>query len=153
MRTEQAMTSLRIEGVAQFDEKAIEFKAKNERYVVNVFTDISCGYCQKLHNEIAQYNDLGITVRYLAFPRAGLGSQSYDELVAVWCAKDPKEALTVAKSGGHVTQSQCANSVAEQYSLGQRIGVAGTPYIVLPDGSLIGGYQPAYQLIQSLKQS
>ena len=30
----------------------ISFKSANEEHVVTVFTDVDCGYCRKLHNEI-----------------------------------------------------------------------------------------------------
>ena len=149
--TDMALADIRLEGVEQFKDSVIEFKAKNERYVVNVFTDITCGYCRKLHNEISQYNDLGITVRYLAFPRGGLRSASFNDMVSVWCADDKQGAMTAAKSGESVAKSSCANKVEAQYNFGLRTGVSGTPNIILPDGTLIGGYQPADQLIKSLR--
>lgn len=149
--TEEALSELRVEGLEAFDGSTIEFKADKEKYVVNVFTDITCGYCRKLHNEIADYNDLGITVRYLAYPRAGLNSGSYNDMVSVWCAKDQQEAMTSAKAGDSVLSARCSNEVAQQYQFGQRIGVTGTPNIILPDGSMIPGYQPAKQLEQALK--
>ena len=149
--TENALTGIRLDGIKNFENSVIEFKAKNERYVVNVFTDITCGYCRKLHNEIADYNKRGITVRYLAFPRGGLASQSYDDMVSVWCSTDKQEALTQAKAGERIEAQSCANEVEQQYAFGQRIGVSGTPNIILPDGTLIGGYQPASVLLESLK--
>lgn len=149
--TENALTDIRLDGIKQFEDSVIEFKAKNERYVVNVFTDITCGYCRKLHNEISDYNKQGITVRYLAFPRGGLNAQSYRDMVSVWCSKDKQEALTLAKAGEKIDAQSCANKVEQQYAFGQRIGVSGTPNIVLPDGTLVGGYQPAQMLLQSLK--
>ncbi|MCV2883560.1 bifunctional protein-disulfide isomerase/oxidoreductase DsbC [Aestuariibacter sp. AA17] len=150
--TEEALGEIRNEGLKKFENDAIVFKAKDEKYVVNVFTDITCGYCRRLHSQIAEYNDLGITVRYLAFPRGGMQSQSFEDMVSVWCAKDPLEAMTTAKSGDAVKPAKCENPVAEQYEFGQLVGVTGTPNIILPDGSLIGGYQPAPMLLQSLKQ-
>lgn len=149
--TEIAMSGMRLEGIEQFKENVIEFKADKEKYVVNVFTDITCGYCRKLHNEIDQLNDLGITVRYLAFPRGGLRSPTYTDMVSVWCSDDQQNALTNAKNGDKVSKATCENQVAEQYAFGQKVGVTGTPNIILPDGSLIGGYQPAAQLLQSLQ--
>lgn len=149
--TEIALGGMRLDGISEFQDSVIEFKAEKEKYVVNVFTDITCGYCRKLHNEMKDYNDLGITVRYLAFPRGGLRSKSYNDMVSVWCAEDKQTALTEAKNGESVPDTECTNTVANQYNFGQRIGVAGTPNIILPDGSLIGGYQPAPQLLQSLK--
>lgn len=151
--TEVALSKMRLDGLEQFSSSAIEFKAEHEKHVITVFTDITCGYCRKLHNEIDTFNDLGITVRYLAFPRAGLNSQVYRNMVSVWCAKDPKEAMTFAKDGDDIEPATCKNNVAAQYEFGQQIGVNGTPNIILEDGTLIPGYQPAKVLAQALDQA
>jgi thiol:disulfide interchange protein DsbC len=149
--TEDALGSVRLEGLAEFKDAVIEYKSDNEKYVVNIFTDISCGYCRKLHNEMDQYNDLGITVRYLAFPRGGLNSGTYGEMVSVWCADNQQEAMDNAKAGDKVPSKSCETKVAQQYAFGQKIGVNGTPNIIMPDGSVIPGYQPPKQLEQALK--
>jgi thiol:disulfide interchange protein DsbC len=149
--TEDALGSVRLGGLAEFKEAVIEYKANKEKYVVNIFTDITCGYCRKLHNEMDQYNDLGITVRYLAFPRGGINSQSYTDMVSVWCAADQQEAMDNAKAGGTVPNESCETKVAEQYAFGQKIGVNGTPNIIMPDGSVIPGYQPPKQLVAALE--
>jgi thiol:disulfide interchange protein DsbC len=151
--TESALTDMRLAGLVDFKDTTIEYKAKKEKYVVNVFTDITCGYCRKLHNQMEEYNDLGITIRYLAFPRSGLNGQSYQDMVSVWCADDPQKALTEAKNGSAVSNHACSTKVAEQYNFGQSVGVSGTPNIILPDGSMIPGYQPPEQLLQALKQA
>ncbi len=121
--------------------------------VVYAFTDIDCGYCQKLHGEMAEYNRAGIEIRYLAFPRAGLQSRTYQEMVSVWCADDRKTAMTTAKSGGQVPFRDCVNPVAEQYAMGTEFGVTGTPALVFEDGSLVPGYLPAAKLSAYLQQN
>lgn len=139
------------------DEDTIVFPAQkdNAKYTVTVFTDIDCPYCKKLHHEIQAYNDAGITVRYMLFPRAGVGSPSYKKAVDVWCAKDPKAAMTAAKSDQPVAAADksCVenNPVQEQMLIGQKLGVSGTPAIVLETGDLIPGYRPAPALAQDLK--
>jgi len=151
--TELALGKIRKEGISQFSDSAIEFKAKDEKHVITVFTDITCGYCRKLHKEVGELNDMGITVRYLAFPRNGLSSKTYQDMVSVWCADDPKAAMTSAKSGSSVPTAQCKNDVSRQFNFGQQIGVNGTPNIILEDGTLIPGYQPAAVLEQALNQA
>lgn len=151
--TEVALASLRLEGIEALAPSAITFKAKDEKYVISVFTDITCGYCRKFHQEIDELNDAGVTVRYLAFPRAGLNSPTYNDMVSVWCSDNPQKALTEAKSGENVVTASCENKVAEQYLLGQKLGVNGTPNIILPDGSLVPGYQPANMLVKTLAQA
>jgi len=111
------------------------------RGVLNVFTDIDCGYCRKLHRNVPQLNAMGIEVRYLAFPRAGVGSDSYRKAVAAWCAEDRQGTLTRLKNDEPVALEQCAdNPVAAQFDLGQEMGVNGTPASVLADGTLVPGY-------------
>lgn len=134
------------------EENMVIFSPKEYEHTVTVFTDIDCGYCRKLHDEIDQYNDLGIRVRYLMFPRAGVGSPAYQKAVNVFCADDKNDAMTRAKAGKDVEERQCENSVAEQYALGQKVGVTGTPAIFLTDGELVPGYVPAAKMQAILKE-
>lgn len=128
----------------------IVFAPPNPKYTVTVFTDLECPYCRKLHSQIDEYNRQGIAVEYLAFPRMGLGSQDYKDMVSVWCAPDRKQALTEAKNSGKVTARECANPVTMEYRLGERLGVNGTPAIFAPDGTQLGGYLPPEQLRAAL---
>lgn len=148
--TEQSLASLRKSKLQEFAKDMIVFKAQDEKYVVTVFTDTSCAYCQKLHSEVDDYNKLGITVRYLAFPRAGLNSAEYNIMTSIWCADDPKLAMDKSMKHQEIEVKQCTNTVKEQYKLGQFFGVRGTPAIIFEDGTLKSGYVPATQLLQLL---
>ncbi len=148
--TENAMTSMRKTQLKAFEQDMIVYPAKDEKYVVTVFTDTNCGYCQKLHNEMRDYNDKGITIRYLAFPRGGLRSQTYNEMVSIWCSDDQVGAMDKAKRRQKVPSNSCENTVKEQYELGVLFGVNGTPAMVLDDGSMQPGYLPAPRLISLL---
>jgi len=128
----------------------IIYKPKKVKHVVTVFTDIDCGYCRKLHSQMAQYNKLGIEIRYLAFPRAGIGSSSYYKAVSVWCAKDRKKAMNEAKTGAALERKSCANPVAKEYQLAQELGINGTPAMMLEDGEIFPGYAPPEKLSQVL---
>ena len=130
------------------DEDTIAFGEGRGGYLetINVFTDVDCGYCRKLHSEIAEINALGIRVRYLAYPRGGIGSEGYEKLVTAWCAKDPQATLTNLKSGRTMKMSNCESPVKDQYFLGQQIGISGTPAIITSDGRLFPGYLPAGEL-------
>ena len=149
--TEQVMKTIRLAGVNKFKDSMIVFKAPKEKYQITVFTDTTCGFCQKLHAEMDVLNELGITVNYLAFPRAGLNSEVYQNTVSIWCAKDPQGAITQAKLKQTVPSESCANEVADHYKFGQKIGVNGTPNIIMPDGSIVQGYVPAVNLVQALR--
>jgi thiol:disulfide interchange protein DsbC len=132
----------------------IVFKAKNEKHVIKVFTDIDCPYCAKLHREVPALNEKGITVEYLMFPRAGIGSKSYDKAVSVWCAGDSEAqqtAMTAAKERRPFDEKKCENPVKAQYELGQEIGVSGTPALITASGRLIPGYMPADRLAKMLE--
>jgi thiol:disulfide interchange protein DsbC len=118
--------------------------------VITVFTDVDCGYCRKLHQEVPELNSLGIEVRYLAYPRAGIGSRAYEKIVSAWCSEDPNAAITKLKAGESIPDATCTNPVAAQYNLGREIGVSGTPAIVLEDGQLLPGYVPAADLARRL---
>lgn len=122
------------------------FAPKNPKTHITVFTDTDCGYCQLLHKEVPELNRQGVEVRYVAYPRAGVGSDTYKDLVSVWCAKDPREAMNRAKARKTIPAATCENPVEAQYTLGQMIGVQGTPAIFLANGQLIPGYQPADKL-------
>ncbi|QKE64301.1 DsbC family protein [Aquipseudomonas campi] len=124
----------------------VVFAPKQPKTHITVFTDTDCGYCQKLHSEVPELNRLGVEVRYLAFPRQGQGSHGYNGLASVWCAKDRQDAMNKAKARQELPPGTCENPVMKQYALGQSIGVNGTPAIVLANGQLIPGYQPAPQL-------
>jgi thiol:disulfide interchange protein DsbC len=120
----------------------IIFAPPNPKYTVTVFTDVECGYCRKLHSQIADYNQQGISVQYVAFPRAGLGSDDFRKMVAVWCSSDPRKALTDAKNDRPVAYRNCKNPVTMEYNLGQRMGLTGTPMVLTSDGVQVGGYLP-----------
>ena len=151
--SEERRNGSRRELLAEVDEAdmLIFSPAKGEKKVsISVFTDIDCGYCRKLHKEVPELNRLGVEVRYLAYPRAGLNSKSFDKYVSAWCADNPKLALTQAKLGKDVEPSTCVNPIAAQYLLGNQMGVTGTPAIIYEDGTLLPGYLPAAELASRL---
>jgi thiol:disulfide interchange protein DsbC len=121
---------------------------QGERYVT-VFTDTDCGWCQKFHKDIPVLEAGGLKVRYMMWPRAGINSESYDEAVSVWCAEDQGAAMTVAKNRQTVEPKVCENPVKEQYALGFRLGVQGTPFIMLDNGEVLGGYVDPDRLLSA----
>jgi len=140
--TDQAMADVRRDLITDLnDPRDIRFTPEGETvHSLLVFTDIDCGYCRKLHEQMDEYLEKGIEIKYLAYPRAGIGSHSYEKYVSVWCADDQRAALTAAKAGDEPEPRQCDNPVLEQFELGQQLGVTGTPAIVTRDGTLIPGY-------------
>ncbi|NOY61928.1 MAG: thioredoxin fold domain-containing protein [Gammaproteobacteria bacterium] len=123
------------------------------KHTVTVFTDVDCGYCRKLHQQIEAYNDLGIAIRYASYPNAGAFSKSYNKAVSVWCAPDRKAALTDAKAGNPPPPRRCDNNpIRSHMAIAAEVGVNGTPHIVLEDGRLIPGYLPPRSLLQAIEE-
>ena len=144
---------MRIAEINKLDESdMVIYKAPNEKHVVTIFTDVDCGFCQKLHRERQDYLDLGITLRYLAFPRAGLQSKSASKLRGIWCASDPQTAMTDAKIHNKYRTGSCKTPFQEHMYLVRKFGLNGTPGIILENGDLIGGYLPAEVLNRRLNE-
>lgn len=120
---------------------------------ITVFTDISCGYCRKLHAELGTLLESGVRVRYLLFPRAGLGSPAHQDLESVWCADNPQDAMTNAKSGGRIIKDNCENPIESHVALAEQVGLRGTPLIYLDNGQMIPGYRAADQLVEMINGS
>jgi len=137
-----------IESVGE--ENMVIYEPKETKHTVTIFTDIDCGYCRKLHSQMDAYLTHGIRIRYLFFPRAGLKSESYQKAVAVWCADDRNAAMTLAKSGQKIEMKDCKNPVSDHYTLGQQMGIRGTPALVLDDGEKLPGYVPPDRLNEYL---
>ena len=152
--TDSRRGELRSKVIDAIDEKdMVVFSPEGPvRHTVTVFTDVDCGYCRKMHSQMAAYNKEGIKIRYLLFPREGIGSESYNKAVAVWCADNRQEAMTKAKRGENIGNKTCNNPVKAQYELGQKLGVRGTPSLILDNGEMIPGYVPPTQLAQLLAQ-
>ena len=149
--TETARSHARAEIVGALGESSmVVFAPRTVKHTVTVFTDIDCGYCQRMHRQMADYNRLGITIRYTAFPRAGVGSDTHDRMVSVWCASDQQAAMTDAKAGRAVEAAGCDNPVSAHYEAGRAIGVRGTPSIVLESGEMIPGYVEPQELLDRL---
>ena len=153
--TDQRRGELRGAALNSVDEKDMVVFAPEGavKHTVTVFTDIDCGYCRKMHSQIAAYNKEGIKIRYLLFPREGVGSESFNKAISVWCADNRQDAMTKAKRGDTMDRKTCDNPVQAQYELGQKIGVRGTPSMILENGEMLPGYVPPTQLTQMLTEN
>jgi thiol:disulfide interchange protein DsbC len=135
------------------DEDTIPFLAPKPKYQLYVFTDVDCAYCRRLHSHMAELNGMGISVRYLAFPRTGLGTESARKIESVWCSTNRQQALTTAKTGATVATAVagCKNPVKAQYELGAAVGLEGTPALYTKDGMNIRNGSPEEILAQLQK--
>lgn len=151
--TQERVAAARVRTLADLDDdELIVFGEPGLEHSVTVFTDVSCGYCRELHSKIEEYNKRGIRIRYAAFPRNGLASNTWQKMEEVWCAKDRNKALTMAKLDREFTSSHCGGEhVTEQWQLGRMLGVRGTPAIFTESGQLLPGYLPPNELLKRLQ--
>jgi thiol:disulfide interchange protein DsbC len=146
---------LRVKMMAALPEtQLVVFAPKTApKYTITVFTDPDCAWCRKLHSQMAEYNKLGIKIRYAFYPREGPDTEAWRKSEAVWCSADRKDALTRAKLGQTIKARACGDTpVRQTWELGREIGVEGTPNMVLADGEMIPGYLPPQQLLAHLAQ-
>jgi len=155
--TELSRREMIVDALAGFgDDKVIVYPADGEELaVLNVFTDTSCGYCQKLHGEVKYLQQAGISVHYYPYPRGGSRGPGYGDLRKVWCADDQLLAMGIAKgtrSGSLQAAADCqaGDYVDEGFVLGNLIGVNGTPALYTSDGAKFNGYVPYQELIPQL---
>lgn len=139
------------------DEETVVYPAQGDEIgEITVFTDTTCPYCQRLHQEIEKLTSAGVTVRYVPFPRAGTGSPAANQLAQVFCSQVPQDAMTTAFTGRSLSvtpMESCQGAVEDGFKLGQHFGIQGTPTIVMPNGEMGEGYVPAKQLIQTIRRS
>ena len=128
----------------------IIIKPKKVKRTLTIFTDVDCPYCAKLHEEVPELVKAGVSIRYLLYPRNGPATATFRKSVAVWCAEDRIKAIGMAKRGEKLEYKECDNPVMKNYSLGRHIGITGTPTSILEDGSMLGGYMPAKQILKRL---
>jgi thiol:disulfide interchange protein DsbC len=153
--TEERRKHDRLAAIGAIDpQEAIVFAPAQPKHTVTVFTDVDCPYCRKLHSEIASYNEAGIAIRYLPFPRQGPATPSWPTMEAVWCSKDKQAAFTQAKLGKKIERPEhCDKSpVAKDYVMGVKFGIVGTPALLLEDGTMVSGYMPAKELLETIEK-
>jgi len=146
--SEQQRTVARVGILSNIpDGDYIKFSANNQKHTVYVFTDITCSYCQKFQNDMAEYNKRGISIKYLAFPRDGAGTQASRNMESIWCAADRNQAFKNAMTGKGISEASCANPVNDQFELGLSLGVRATPTLYTEDGRLLQGYKTPDELL------
>jgi len=132
------------------DSEYIEFSSTKTKNHIYVFTDVDCGYCRKLHRDVPELNSMGIAVRYLAYPRAGVDSIIGEEMRNVWCAENRQKALTTSKNRQPIEVKICDAPIARHHALGRELGVTGTPAIFLENGRKLPGYIPPDELYEQI---
>lgn len=104
---------------------------------VTVFSDVRCGYCQRLHETLGDMN-----VRVVERPISILGTRAISD--AVICSRDPRRALGQAYAGEPVSAAGSCDTAGldANEAFARTHGFTGTPVIVRADGAVIQGYRP-----------
>ena len=141
--TENTKMNQRLSIIDSIDMKNLMiFKPKKTDHILTIFTDTSCPYCQKLHNEIPDLLENNIEIRYVLFSRNGNDVDAYQQLVSAWCSADKVDALEDLFAGDILDDiSNCENPIARNFDYAGSLSVEGTPTIFLEDGRIIPGYQ------------
>lgn len=149
--TESRQEEIMVKLISSLGKKdMIIIKPKKVKRTITVFTDVDCPYCAKLHKDVPKLVKGGVSVQYLLYPRNGPSTPTYQKSVSVWCADDQIKAIGQAKRGERMEKKDCENPVMKNYNLGRRIGITGTPTIILDSGKMLGGYIPAERLLKML---
>lgn len=158
--TESSKMLIRKSELEQFPtSKMIVFKAKNNWpkkpiNIITIFTDLDCPYGNRLYKELEKATESGIELRYLLFPRQGMGSESYKKAVSVWCSKNRNKAFSMANNGETISSATCKNDPIEShFNLALKTGIHGTPSIILKNGRMISGYINYDNLLNLLKEN
>jgi thiol:disulfide interchange protein DsbC len=154
--TELNTKAMRKTLISEIDvESAIIYQPKGEiKAVVYAFIDVDCGACRELHKQTEEMTELGIEVRYLAYPRAGLSSETYRKMTTAWCTNDRKKSIDDLMINIRAPVNLCKESpVSRHFNMGQSMGLRGTPGIVLMDGTLLHGFRTANKLAKELSIS
>ncbi len=152
--TENSYKQTRLEYLSQItDNDVISYTSKDSKHTLTIFTDTSCPYCQKLHNEIKELVSNGISVNYVLFSRNGNDTEAYKDMVSVWCSDDRQYALDMLFDNSFVDSKTCENPISNNYTKAMNLQVNGTPMIFFEDGSVIPGYVASDKIIDALKAS
>lgn len=111
---------------------------------VVVFSDLHCGYCKKLEDELK-----AIGARVEERPISIFGAESRRDAERVLCSPRPEISLRMAYSGLALANPKpCDTSGLDaNEAFAKAHGFGGTPIIVRPsDGAVLEGYRPAATL-------
>lgn len=130
----------------------ITFAPARPRFVVTVFTDPSCAYCQIMAGQIHGYLAAGIELRFAAYP-AEMGASTGNPILArIWCARKPRAAFVAAFTQRIEPPANryCGGVLKTDEAAAVRLQLPGTPSLIGLHGSLLGGYLSPRNLLAKL---
>lgn len=107
-----------------------------------VFDDPDCPYCRKLHRELKELENVQLYYFMINLP---MHPKAYDKAKKILCAEDKMKALDRAMNGESLDDLEiCQTDVVDRNKeLSERLGIKGTPHMILESGKAIRGYKTA----------
>jgi thiol:disulfide interchange protein DsbC len=146
--TQESLSEINKVNVSQIPlGDALVLGEKNAKYRVVVFTDPDCPFCGKLHEEmkkvIKERKDISFHIKM--FPLK-MHAGAYDKSKAIVCEKS-LALLENAFAKKSLPAPKCkTTSVDETIKLAAKLGITGTPALVMPDGRVVSGFRDANAL-------
>lgn len=145
VKKRESLTEKRMSQLSKVDwkqlplEQAIKEVRGQGRRQLAVFSDPDCPFCKKLEATLAQLDD--VTIYTFLFPLAELHPDAARKSAQIWCANDRAEAWTQFMRKGIAPQGagDCDTPIAKLQTLGQQLGISGTPALIFPNGQLVPG--------------
>jgi len=130
---------------------ALLLGADNAKMQVIVFTDPGCPFCSKLHKVLheAVKADPDLAFRIKLIPVKG----SYEKVKTIICS-GALEQLDKAFTGEALAAVDCeTDAVDRNLALASKLGINGTPTLILPNGQMAPGYLPLDELLELIKNN
>jgi thiol:disulfide interchange protein DsbC len=126
---------------------AVVLGDKSAKHRVIVFTDPECPYCSKLHEEMKKVvkdtKDIAFFIKM--FPLK-MHPGAYDKSRAIVCEKS-LALLESAFAKKSLPAPKCkTTAVDDTIKLAGKLGITGTPALVMPDGRVVSGFRDANAL-------
>lgn len=123
--------------------------AANEKIVVTMFTDFTCGWCQKVHEDIDTYLAAGISFRFVLFPRNGLENDQVANMMStIVQSENPYEAMQRTFREQYIHSSSLSPIIKNNFNVGVQLGIGSTPAFVI-NGYPHEGYMTPEQIINA----
>lgn len=132
--------------------QAIRFVNGNGSRPIAVFSDPDCSYCRGLESELAKLDDA--TIFLFPYP-ASTHPEAQAKSKQAWCSAEPAKAWRemVLEGKAPAAKVDCANPIASNISLGDKLNITGTPTIFLGDGRRVRGLVTAAKLNSLLAET
>ena len=160
LKTKTNLTQERISELNKVDtstiplDDALLLGEKDAKYKVIVFSDPDCPYCSRLHEEmkkvVEKRKDISFYIKMYPLP---MHKGAYEKSKAIVCEKSLKM-LEDAFAKKNIPEAKCdGKAVDETLKLAEKLGIKGTPAIVLPNGVINPGYKEADALIATIEKA